>query len=601
MRRLLASLVGALLLGVVVPPASAAPGDPGRPITIDEGTGYNPLYLTDDSTTVVYVRPSVTGGAELVVAAVDGSGEPRRLNTAALVVNGPRFVVDEADRRVVYVGEVGGGQHLFAVGLDGSAERDLTPSFPAGVVIDSWTLTPDGTRVVFSADLAGPDRTEVFAVGTGGGAISRRNSALDTDRRVVSFTVTPDGAHVLYIADQDTNEKYELFVADVAGAGGGTQLSGVLGATQDVQYVRISLNGARAVFFISTAGSISIDLATVPLDGSGPPVLLTAGLTATEAQVRNLAIAPDGATVMFAATPVASTDVFVFRAPSDGSAAPDPVLPVPAGGILIIEFAGQSQTAVVTHFGAMTTVWAIDADDQITELLAPTEAPVQSVGLAPDGSRLVYQRYLADEDADVVVSVPVAGGPPRELARVVRPNGVVFAQLSSDGEHVVFVTGLPVNRTTAAGYQAYSVRVAGGEPLRIATTPGPMFPFVTSSLVTILVEGVAGRLLSVRLGYLCEGELATIVGTGEADTLSGTQGRDVIVGFGGDDTIIGRGGDDLVCGGGGADAIRGGGGDDTLLGQRGRDQLVGGRGPDTCIGGGGRDTARSCATTTGVP
>ena len=46
---------------------------------------------------------------------------------------------------------------------------------------------------------------------------------------------------------------------------------------------------------------------------------------------------------------------------------------------------------------------------------------------------------------------------------------------------------------------------------------------------------------------LCDGHVATIVGTPGDDDLLGTKGDDVIAGLQGNDFIEGRGGDDIIC------------------------------------------------------
>jgi hypothetical protein len=88
---------------------------------------------------------------------------------------------------------------------------------------------------------------------------------------------------------------------------------------------------------------------------------------------------------------------------------------------------------------------------------------------------------------------------------------------------------------------------------------------------------------------LCDGQVATRVGTPGDDVLTGTPGNDVLHGLGGNDIIHGLGGDDLLCGGDGDDTLRGGAGNDILLGGRGRDRLVGGSGDDTLRGDEGSD------------
>lgn len=93
---------------------------------------------------------------------------------------------------------------------------------------------------------------------------------------------------------------------------------------------------------------------------------------------------------------------------------------------------------------------------------------------------------------------------------------------------------------------------------------------------------------------VCDGQVATIVGTAKSETINGTAGRDIIQASGGNDIVRGNGGDDLICGGAG---------DDQLFGQRGNDRLGGGEDFDRCDGGPdtARDQAFRCERVTAVP
>ena len=97
--------------------------------------------------------------------------------------------------------------------------------------------------------------------------------------------------------------------------------------------------------------------------------------------------------------------------------------------------------------------------------------------------------------------------------------------------------------------------------------------------------------------YMCNGQVATIVGTDAGEPISGTSNADVIVGRGGNDTITALGLNDVVCGGPGADNIDGGAGSDTLFGNSGDDTINGAGGTDVCNGGLGNDTFSGCETT----
>ncbi len=72
---------------------------------------------------------------------------------------------------------------------------------------------------------------------------------------------------------------------------------------------------------------------------------------------------------------------------------------------------------------------------------------------------------------------------------------------------------------------------------------------------------------------ICDGRIATVVGTPGDDVLTGTNGPDVIAGLQGNDIIRGLAGDDVICGGKGNDTIIGGQGFDVLFGAQGNDTL----------------------------
>jgi Ca2+-binding RTX toxin-like protein len=97
--------------------------------------------------------------------------------------------------------------------------------------------------------------------------------------------------------------------------------------------------------------------------------------------------------------------------------------------------------------------------------------------------------------------------------------------------------------------------------------------------------------------YMCNGQVATIVGTDAGETIPGTANPDVIAGRGGNDVIGGLAMNDVVCGGPGADTIDGGVGADTLSGNSGDDTINGGGGTDVCNGGPGNDVFSGCETT----
>jgi uncharacterized repeat protein (TIGR01451 family) len=187
-----------------------------------------------------------------------------------------------------------------------------------------------------------------------------------------------------------------------------------------------------------------------------------------------------------------------------------------------------------------------------------------------------------------------------------------LGDLASGATATVTIRIIP--RTAGPGTATNTARIAANEPDMITADN-------TVSTTT-------------AVGVVCDGLLATIVGTSGDDVLTGTNGSDVIHGLGGDDTINGGAGADVICGGKGNDVLHGGigsysdrlfggdghdrlsggSGDDTLFGDAGNDRLFGGNGDDSlnggteddlCDGGAdsatGNDTATDCEVVSTVP
>ncbi len=125
---------------------------------------------------------------------------------------------------------------------------------------------------------------------------------------------------------------------------------------------------------------------------------------------------------------------------------------------------------------------------------------------------------------------------------------------------------------------------------------GPVLGPASTAVLTIADDDAIGGQI------MCDGLIASIVGSASGETINGTSASDVIHGLGGNDRINGRGGNDVICGGPGNDDLRGNAGSDKLFGEGGKDQLQGADGQDWCDGGPNlRDTASGCEQTVGVP
>jgi len=109
---------------------------------------------------------------------------------------------------------------------------------------------------------------------------------------------------------------------------------------------------------------------------------------------------------------------------------------------------------------------------------------------------------------------------------------------------------------------------------------------LTDQEVADLYNNGAGLELDLPM---CNGIVATIVGTAGDDVIVGTKGDDVIAGLEGNDIIMGKRGNDVICGDDGNDQIFGNAGADTIFGGEDVDFIEGNRGNDTIFGDDGDD------------
>ena len=141
---------------------------------------------------------------------------------------------------------------IFSVSTFGGPVAKLNGTLTNGgsVTPGSQLFSPDGTRVLYHADQNSDEVFELFSVSATGGTPVRLNGplVLDGDVRREGLQFSPNGSRVLYTADQQTDETFELF--SVASQGGAAvKLSGALVAGGDVADDAIfSPDGSRVLY-----------------------------------------------------------------------------------------------------------------------------------------------------------------------------------------------------------------------------------------------------------------------------------------------------------------------------------------------------------------
>jgi Tol biopolymer transport system component len=171
------------------------------------------------------------------------------------------------------------GQVGAAVKLTDSTQR-------GGTVGRQMEISPDGTRVVFTADTPGGDIAAVFSVPITGGAVTQLaggtvvldnytlpGNAFSTAHRI--FDITPDGLSVIYNTEPSVGN-VNLMKAPIAG-GTSVQLASLATSHVDMFAFQIASDSAHVIYGASGHGSSATEnrvIYSVPTSGGQSPVTL---------------------------------------------------------------------------------------------------------------------------------------------------------------------------------------------------------------------------------------------------------------------------------------------------------------------------------------
>ena len=112
----------------------------------------------------------------------------------------------------------------------------LNPQLLTNRDVMDFVQTPDGSKVVYRADTTTIGLYDLFLVDVANpGAVTKLSGALTPGGSVRSgYSVSPDGTRVLYRADQQVVDQLELFSVALANPGASTKMSSQLVANGNV-------------------------------------------------------------------------------------------------------------------------------------------------------------------------------------------------------------------------------------------------------------------------------------------------------------------------------------------------------------------------------
>jgi len=440
---------------------AGAPGTAVKvnPPLVDQGR-VGPYALSPDLGKAAYLafQESITvEGLYLVDLATPGTSirvnpalpENRRFDEFAFSPDGSAIAY-LADQDVAGRVEL----YLAHVANPGVATRLGSALQPGGDVTTGIGFSPDGTKILYAADLDVDNRFELYLVDLANPAMSTKVNGplVDGGNLFTGFAFSPDGKWIAYIADQEVDGVPELYLVATAVPGTAAKLNAPLVAGGGLCSFRFSPDSARVAYCADQEVDGRVELYLVEVAQPGVATKLNAPLVdGGDISAQSYRFAPDGRFV-------------VYHADQDTNN--------------VFELYGVD----VANPGAAYRINSplIAAGD-----VAPAQR-TPSFRISADGRHV---RYIADQETDEtfeLYTVDLANpGVSVKLSAPVTVPGVAQLEQTADGEHIVYhgfqVGGVPELYRVAPGSPGVSTRLngelpAGGGIIDFSMAPGLRIP-----------------------------------------------------------------------------------------------------------------------------
>ena len=410
----------------------------------------NSFEITPDSSTVVFIADVGTVGADEVYSVPIGGGTATKLSKP--LPSGGRifdFTLSPDGNTVVYIGDQDTDEitELYSVPVGGGTVTKLSPNTLTTTkeVLFTRLISADSSTVVYLADQNTNGVNELFSVPIDGGTITRLNDPLPTNGDVGLFGIklSPDGSRVVYSADQETNNVHEIFSVPIGG-GTVTKLNTTLPSGSFIAEFKFTPDSSTVVYR-GEQDTVGIDeLFAVPIGGGTPIKVSEPG-----ANLFNYEISADGSTVVYQTSTGGQGVDELFSAPIGGGTVTQLNGPLAVGeSVAFFELSQDSSTVIYT-------TELFDADEEpstglfsvpihggtVTQLSGPFAegSGVSGSDISPDSSMVVYE---ADQDTAGVTElyiVPIGGGTTTKLNDPLVSGGDVQTfRFSPDSSIVIY-------------------------------------------------------------------------------------------------------------------------------------------------------------------
>jgi len=242
-------------------PQASTPLNPSFPVG---SGGVTKFAVTPDSTKVVYIADQNTPNVNELyqVAFINPLNAPKLNVPLAAPKNVTDFAISSNSASVVYLADqnINGVFEIFPAPISGpGSATSLNSPLSAGQTITAFAITPDNSSVIYRANNTPAAQFALFLVtfAQPQTSVVTLNGALTPGGNVSSFTIAPNGSSVVYSADQNIVGVVEVFRVPITPVGAAQKINPTFAAPQTVSAFAITPDSSAAVYLANQRGTNS--------------------------------------------------------------------------------------------------------------------------------------------------------------------------------------------------------------------------------------------------------------------------------------------------------------------------------------------------------
>lgn len=441
------------------------------------------LWSPDGNYLVYAMDPAGDGGSELFSVHRTGSS-PVRLSAEMPANENPSGMLVTADSSTVLFvapNEIYQTDELYAVPLAGpalAAIRLHPPLSPGKRVRGALALTPDGSRVLFIADLDDTGHEELWSVPVDASELPQR---LSSGAMVSGGNVEPpvklssDGATVVFRADAQLNGRLELWSAPADGSAPPVKLNPTLAAGSQVSKFEITIDDR--VIFMADPTQGRQELWATPLAGPALAAIRLNAPLASSGDVTWFALVVDDTRVIYSADAGADEIFRLYGVSVDGSPAAVQVSTGMQANGSVVSWSVSSDDAFLVYRADSTSdevysLWSVTMDPlgspvRLNPTFQAAGGDVTSFAISPDSRKVTYVGDLSTNNTPSLYVVNPDGTARRTLAHLA-PDDDIWVTVTPDSLRAILRHNIP----WSFGGATYSwMRIDGSDHAPVSLLP----------------------------------------------------------------------------------------------------------------------------------